>query len=293
MSARKVGKSPLASQKACADSTQVRREDSKAPAKSEPMIDNQSALVLTGPEVQSFRLAENASKAYRAAGSRRRAAEVRARESECRRAGDAEGARLANREATELEGLAADEERVLVPLVTGPGGEVTVADPAPHDLQGQLFRNTLDSPQLTAVCASTARMDLAENVGKHCLVQAIDAAETIQARDSIERMAAHQLAAAHEMAMETMAKGMKLIKESERRRDSPAHFQMFLVEGGRLLNAAARLMAAFQNGHATLARIRQGGRQVVTVQHVTVADGGQAVVAGQVTGGRVRGEGKT
>ena len=35
-------------------------------------------------------------------------------------------------------------------------------------------------------------------------------------------------------------------------------------------------------GAATLHRVRHGGRQVVSVQHVKVAGGGQAVVAGNV-----------
>ncbi len=50
----------------------------------------------------------------------------------------------------------------------------------------------------------------------------------------------------------------------------------------RLLNTAARLMTSFQDGMTALHRMRRGGRQVVTVQHVQVSDGGQAVVAGTV-----------
>ena len=62
----------------------------------------------------------------------------------------------------------------------------------------------------------------------------------------------------------------------------------------RLLNAAGRLMASFQDGMATLHKMRRGGRQVVTVQHVQVSDGGQAVVAGTVepSGGGHKGGGR-
>ena len=61
------------------------------------------------------------------------------------------------------------------------------------------------------------------------------------------------------------------------------------VEAGRMANTAARLMDTFQHGLLALERMRNGGRQVVTVQHVNVSDGGQAVVAGTVGGGYPRG----
>ena len=50
--------------------------------------------------------------------------------------------------------------------------------------------------------------------------------------------------------------------------------------------ATARVMTSFQHGLLTLQCMRTGGQQVVTVQHVEVRDGGQAVVAGKMqTGG--------
>ena len=60
------------------------------------------------------------------------------------------------------------------------------------------------------------------------------------------------------------------------------------VESCRLANTAARLMSAFNDGVATLQRLRTGGKQTVTVQHVTVAQGGQAVIGNVQTGGRKR-----
>ena len=53
----------------------------------------------------------------------------------------------------------------------------------------------------------------------------------------------------------------------------------------RLAGATARMMTTFQQGLLTLQRMRTGGQQVVTVQHVEVRDGGQAIVAGKMTGG--------
>ena len=53
----------------------------------------------------------------------------------------------------------------------------------------------------------------------------------------------------------------------------------------RLAGATARMMTAFQQGLVTLQRLRTGGQQVVTVQHVEVRDGGQAIVAGRMKPG--------
>ena len=58
-----------------------------------------------------------------------------------------------------------------------------------------------------------------------------------------------------------------------------------------MANVAARLMETYQRAALTLLRMRNGGRQVVTVQHVSIS-GGQAIVAGAVsaTGGAFAGE---
>ena len=52
-------------------------------------------------------------------------------------------------------------------------------------------------------------------------------------------------------------------------------------------------MESYQRGALTLERLRNGGRQVVQVQHVNVSDGGQAVVAGTIQGGRRKRGAKT
>jgi hypothetical protein len=57
------------------------------------------------------------------------------------------------------------------------------------------------------------------------------------------------------------------------------------VEACRLTNAAARLVSVFQDAMLTLQRVRTSGNQTVTVQHVNVASGGQAVVGNVQTGG--------
>ena len=66
------------------------------------------------------------------------------------------------------------------------------------------FRDTLETPDLVTATASLERLRLAHEVG--CVELAQDAAETIQPRNSLERMLAGQLAAAHYTAMKFLAK---------------------------------------------------------------------------------------
>ena len=56
----------------------------------------------------------------------------------------------------------------------------------------------------------------------------------------------------------------------------------------RRLGAEVMLMESFNQGLLTLDRLRNGRRQVVTVQHVTVGPGGHAIVAGEVSPGGSR-----
>lgn len=200
---------------------------------------------------------------------------------ECRGYGFDPWAGLAERRAAELATLPG-------PVVSGIGGEVALAQP--HDTPGRHFLDTLENPTTTSAAASRARMQQASDHGDGgSLAQALDAAETLGAANSLEKMAAHQLAVCHGMAMHLFKDAGRMIRErgkGQLRGGSEFDaMEYYNVEACRLLATAARLMGAYQNGLATLARVRQGGRQVVTVQHVQVNDGGQAVVAGQVAGG--------
>jgi hypothetical protein len=140
------------------------------------------------------------------------------------------------------------------------------------------------SPDVVRGGASPARLTLAADA--EVLDLAVDAAETIQARNSLERMLAHQIAAAHGLAMKLTAKASYFAGHVTSW-DPKCRQQMQSIEAARMAGAAARMMEAFQRGLLTLDRLRNGGRQVVTVQHVNVGDGGRAVVAGKVsTGGQ-------
>jgi hypothetical protein len=125
-------------------------------------------------------------------------------------------------------------------------------------------------PNVAALEASAHRLELLDRMGLDCAAMALDAADSIRAENSLERMLAHQLAAAHKAALQQIDK---------------ATFAADTGDKLRLLNAAARMMGTFQNGLLTLHRIRSNGDQRITIQHVTVADGGQAVIGAVNRGG--------
>lgn len=95
----------------------------------------------------------------------------------------------------------------------------------------------------------------------------MDLAQTIGAKNSMEKMQAHQMATSHRLAMHYA----KLALESK---DIPRGYQAAKV--------SMAAMRSFQQGQDSFHRGLRGGRQVVTVQRVNVNEGGQAVIAGQV-----------
>jgi hypothetical protein len=133
------------------------------------------------------------------------------------------------------------------------------------------IKETLEDPDEVNTTASLMRAFRASDL--MILDMALDASEAIQARNSIEKMLAHQMAACHDQAMRLLFKANGITED--------------MVDIQRLVNSSVRLMNTFQQALQTLHKLRTGGRQVVTVrhQHVNVKDGGQAVVAGTIKGG--------
>jgi len=163
----------------------------------------------------------------------------------------------------------AEAEEMMEPngrIIVGPG-EMMHDDPRETGFDNTLavFHDTLEHPNMISVNASEERMEAAYQAG--VLEMGIDAAITVEARNSLEKMLAHQMAAAHRMAMSMVARNNDRL--------APA-------ESARLANTAGRLMQVFQSGLQTLHKIRTGGKQVMVVQRVQVSEGGQAVVAGQI-----------
>jgi hypothetical protein len=184
--------------------------------------------------------------------------------------------------APRLEREAAEILTLPDPPDVGPGGEVvreqTFDLPAPRNF----IRDTLaQGANRIAEDASIRRADLLLQSSINAVAMGIDAAESVGAANSIEKMIAHQMAVAHEAALRMTDRGLSY--EHSQPGDQ--------VEACRCLNVAARLMGAFNDAALTLQRLRTGGSQTVTVQHVTVASGGQAVI-GNVQPGAGRRRGK-
>lgn len=135
------------------------------------------------------------------------------------------------------------------------------------------INDTLENPNSITAGASGDRMSAA--LGAGVLEPAIDAAMSVRARNSVEKMLCHQLAAAHHTAM-------RMIELSTNANLQPADIARFAA-------ASARLMETYQAGCLALLKLKNRGRQRVLVQHVSVGAGGQAVVAGRVDRGSRKG----
>jgi hypothetical protein len=204
--------------------------------------------------------------------------------------GDRAGALIELGEALNMHNAAA---RYLDPLthvskppVRRSGGEMVLETQDALCDYPRLIDVLRKSPSVLNAEASRGRLDLASKAG--ALVAAVDAAETIKPRNSLERMLAHQLAALHNAAMTMLANA----KDLGRQHIANPGNQALSVESARSANSASRLITTYQNGMLALDRIRRGGKQTVTVQHMHVTDGGQAIVAGTVKGGGSRGTGR-
>lgn len=141
--------------------------------------------------------------------------------------------------------------------------------------KGSRLTDTLKTPNVAALDASAHRLELLGHLGLNCTAMAIDAADTIKAENSLEKMLAHQLAAAHKTALNVMAKGA-LHQDG--------------LEKTRMLNLACRMMETYQRGLLTLQRLRSNGEQKITVQYINIGEGAQAVVGDVHRGGGDRNE---
>ncbi len=168
--------------------------------------------------------------------------------------------------------------RLDAPPDIGPGGEVVNEQVAGLGQKRWNIRETLrEGADRIAEDASLRRTDLLLQPSFNAVAMGIDAAEAIGAGNSLEKMLAHQMAVAHEATMQLMDRALSFESSQD------------AVESCRLANTAARLMGVFQDGMLTLQRLRSGGNQTVTVQHVNVQAGAQAVIGNVGTGGRKRG----
>jgi len=98
----------------------------------------------------------------------------------------------------------------------------------------------------------------------------------IQPRDEIEGMLAVQMIAVHNAAMDAMGRAMITGQTFQGREAN--------------VNYATKMLRTFTTQTEALKRYRTGGQQKVTVEHVHVSEGAQAIVGAVSTGGRGYGE---
>lgn len=191
--------------------------------------------------------------------------------------GDHVGARWVRGDAHAMAEAAADyldpHMHVTATLRPGAGGEMIAAT---RDVLGRkpgIVDTVRTRPDMLTAEASLNRLDLAADA--RALVMAVDSAESIQAANSLEKMLAHQMAAAHALAMRFAGQADEELRAYAQSRE-PAR----AAEAVRIGAAVSRLMGAYQGGMLTLDRVRRGGAQTVNIvhQHVAVGDGGQAIV---------------
>ena len=184
-------------------------------------------------------------------------------------------ARWRRLEANDMEAyadsfLALPEEQIEV----GAAGEMLPTGDSATD-RPDLIDTVRSKPDKVTAQASLARLELLAQTG--ALDLAVDTADTIRARNSLEKMLAHQIAAAHGLAMKFAAKSEQMLGFVTSW-DTTGRQQVSNIEASRLANSAARMMESFNQGLLTIDRLRNGRQQLVTVQHVNVANGGQAIV---------------
>jgi hypothetical protein len=191
------------------------------------------------------------------------------------------GAAFMRQDAENLEYAAKQDLQINernIPQV-GTGGELTISNE--QAIESPKLINTVDKPDSITAEASRDRLELMLDVD--CIGMAVDAAETIQAENSLEKMLAHQLATAHKLAMIFAKQALDNLNKP----NHGLHYQndAHAIEGARAANTSAKLMDVYQKGILALSKVRTGGKQTVTVQHVNVSDGGQAVVTGDIKTG--------
>ena len=137
--------------------------------------------------------------------------------------------------------------------------------------QGQRIAGTTDPDFLETLTNGVAAATRGHGSDIQAVNGSLAALAGIQPRDELEAMLAGQMTAVHNMAME-MAKRALLAGQT--------------VEGvSENVSRASRLMRTFCAQVEALQRYRNAGQSTVTVQHVTVGEGGQAIIGNVDRGG--------
>jgi len=153
--------------------------------------------------------------------------------------------------------LTLDEE-----LKIGPGNEAL--PPEPEDLRNDEYygiRETLQSgADYINLDASNERTKLVSAL--NCLDLALDAAQSINAKNSLEKMLMHQAAACHSVSMSLLHQAVELsFRNNIEVNKKNVDIQV------KLFNTSTRLMNSYNRSLQTFQRLRTGGKQNITAQY--------------------------
>lgn len=135
------------------------------------------------------------------------------------------------------------------------GGEL-IPHGTGHNLPAH-YRNTVQAPSFVTAEASRTRLDLADQCGVP--ETTLDLCDTIEARDSTERMLAGQMALLNKVTMKAGKRAAECLDYMEGAIDRN-YRQAMSVQANRMVNSFARASAEFQNCMATLQRRHVGVR---------------------------------
>ena len=123
------------------------------------------------------------------------------------------------------------------------------------------LKDTLTHPDLPALDSSHIRGMLLES--NNITALAIDVSNTAKASNTAEKLISHQLALAHKIAFEQA---------------SIAQYDYDSIVQIKRLQLVSKMMKSAQDAALALQKLKSAGTQNITVQHVHVEAGGQAVV---------------
>jgi hypothetical protein len=147
-------------------------------------------------------------------------------------AGDHIHGRFALAEADDMEEAATafldPGTHVTGPQKIGNGSELVIATAEAMANVPGIIDTLRESPDMINASASRERLELASKVGAPSL--GADAAETIGARNSLEKMLAHQMAASHAQAMTFLARAKDLLHRHEYISGNQSTFRRITVQ---------------------------------------------------------------
>jgi hypothetical protein len=151
-----------------------------------------------------------------------------------------------------------------------------------------VIADTLAHPDTAAIEASITRTELLLTANTDIVALGVDAAASAKADNSLEKMLAHQIAALHALTMKTATRALEFERRLET--SSGGGKQADTVEFSRLVQAASRASSAFQDGLITMQRLRNGNSQTMTIRHISIEAGAQAIIGDVKPGGRRAGK---